>query len=115
MEHRDVFFLESIVEYCDRIFLALREYDIDEQKFYSNQLLQDMLAFSIIQIGENAVELSDTFTSSHPEIEWNKIIGFRNNIVHDYGDFIPEILWEAIHTKVPELRKYCASIIGLDA
>ena len=112
MEHKDVFFLESIVEYCNRIFSAIDKFDIDEKKFYSDQHLQDMLAFSIIQIGENAAELSDSFTNSHKEIEWGKIIGFRNTIVHDYGDFVPEILWDAIHSKIPGLRDYCAKAIG---
>ena len=111
MEHRDVFFLESIIEYCDHIYDALRKFSIDEEKYYSDKHLQDMLAFSIIQIGENAAQLSNTFTDTHQEIEWGKIVAFRNNIVHDYGEFIPEILWEAIHTDVPELRAYCAKLI----
>lgn len=112
MEPKDVFFLESIVIYCDRILSAIKKFNITEEKFYSDEHLQDMLAFSVIQIGENAVELSEKFTNSHKEIEWRKIIGFRNNIVHDYGDFIPAILWEAIQSKIPELRDYCAKIIN---
>ncbi len=114
MEHRDVFFLQSIIEYCDRIFDAINKFSIDETKFYDDEHIQDMLAFSIIQIGENAAQLSSKFVETHKDIEWRKIVGFRNTIVHDYGDFVPEILWEAIKNNVPELRAYCAKIIGMD-
>lgn len=112
MEHKDVFVLETIRDYCDRIFAELQAFNIDEQTFYANPYLQDMLAFAVIQIGENANDLSDGFVTSHPEIEWAKIVGFRNNIVHDYGDFIPEILWSAVQTKIPELREFCVAQIG---
>ncbi|MBR1801708.1 DUF86 domain-containing protein [Candidatus Saccharibacteria bacterium] len=63
------------------------------------------------QIGESANSLSTTFIESHPDIKWRKIIGFRNLIVHNYGSFVPEILWDAIERNIPELHDYCAKII----
>ncbi|MBR0488161.1 DUF86 domain-containing protein [Candidatus Saccharibacteria bacterium] len=47
-------------------------------------------------------------------IDWHRIIAFRNLIVHDYGSFVPEILWDAIQTNVPELRNYCATQINAE-
>lgn len=112
MERKDIFTLEAIAYYCNRILSAIKEFNIDEQTFCKNPYYQDMLAFSMIQIGENAHDLSDEFTSLHREIEWNKIVGFRNNIVHDYGAFIPQILWDAIQSKIPELRDFCTKQIN---
>ena len=48
-------------------------------------------------IGEAAAKISPGFKTAHPEIPWDKIIGLRHRIVHDY----PRI----------ELPKICA-ILG---
>lgn len=112
MEPRDTFVLDNIVMYCDRISSAKEKYDITKERFLSDENLQDMLAFCMIQIGENAKDLSVKFTESHNEIEWHKIVSFRNLIVHNYGSFIPEILWDAVESNIPELRNFCALQIG---
>ena len=111
MEHRGVFILETIIEYCDRIAAAIDKYSISKERFLNDQNLQDMLAFCIIQIGESAHDLSGEFVKNHPGIEWRKIIGFRNTIVHNYGSFVPEILWDAIEKNIPELKEYCSQTI----
>ncbi len=36
-------------------------------------------------IGEAANRLPENFKANHPDIEWNRIRGFRNRIVHDYS------------------------------
>jgi len=35
-------------------------------------------------IGEAANNLSDEFRDQHPSVDWHRIRGFRNRIVHDY-------------------------------
>jgi len=38
-------------------------------------------------IGEASLRLDEDFRFEHPQIEWKKLRGFRNRIVHDYfGD-----------------------------
>lgn len=36
-------------------------------------------------IGEAANRLPEDFKDDHPEVEWHRIRGFRNRIVHDYS------------------------------
>lgn len=112
MNPKDVFILDTIVVYCDRIFSAVERYDITKERFLADEHLQDMLAFCMIQIGEYAKDLSAEFVNLHGEIDWHKIVSFRNLIVHNYGSFIPEILWDAIETNIPTLREFCAAQIG---
>lgn len=52
-------------------------------------------------IGEAANRLPETFRAHHSEIDWRKIIGLRNRIVHDYFSIDVEILWEIIQTDLP--------------
>ena len=40
----------------------------------------------------------------YTEIEWRKIIGLRNRIVHDYFNIDVEIVWEIIQKDLPNLK-----------
>jgi uncharacterized protein with HEPN domain len=60
-------------------------------------------------IGEAANNLSDDFKDLHPQIDWHKIRGFRNRIVHDYAGVDLNIVWVIITDFLPgmidEIRK----------
>jgi len=53
---------------------------------------------------EAANRLPEDFRAQHPEIEWRKIIGLRNRIVHDYFNIDVEIVWEIIQKDLPNLK-----------
>lgn len=114
MEHKDVFLLETIVEFCDRIINNTDSPDMTCDFFENNLDLIDQCAFRIEQIGENAKDLSDVFKDNSPEIEWGKIVAFRNIIAHAYGTVNAKILWDIVRNDIPELRKFCAEKIGIE-
>ncbi len=45
-------------------------------------------------IGEAANRLPEDFKDSHSQIDWYRIRGFRNRIVHDYMGIDFGIVWE---------------------
>ena len=112
MEHRDVFLIEVIIDFCDRIIKSLQSPQISYEEFFSNLDLIDVSSFRVLQIGENVNNLSDRFKDAHPEIPWHKIAGLRNLVAHEYGDIEPEKLWQTITTDIPVLRDFCAEQIG---
>jgi uncharacterized protein with HEPN domain len=61
-------------------------------------------------IGEAANRLTESFKAQHPEIEWHKIRGFRNRIVHDYIDIDYEVVWQIKITYLPVLIKQLKDI-----
>ncbi|WP_323755346.1 DUF86 domain-containing protein [Roseivirga sp.] len=54
-------------------------------------------------IGEAANRIEDDFKSLNPQIEWTKMRGFRNRIVHDYFGIDLEIVWSIIQDDIEEL------------
>lgn len=54
-------------------------------------------------IGEAAANVSPEKQNQYPQIEWRKIIGMRNRIVHAYFDIDMEIVWETINQDIPVL------------
>ena len=45
-------------------------------------------------IGEAANRLPEEFKEAQPQIDWHRIRGFRNRIVHDYMGIDFEIVWD---------------------
>ena len=111
MEHRDVFLLECISDYCNRTVETLARLDNDYDKFASDEDVQEVCAFRALQIGELVSVLSDTFKNSHPEIPWHEIVGLRNMLVHDYGKIETKRMWDTITSDFPALNDFCKSQI----
>ena len=63
-------------------------------------------------IGEAASRLPKEFRDSHPEIEWEDIIGFRNIAVHAYFAVEWSIVWVAATQEAPELRRKISGILA---
>ncbi len=54
-------------------------------------------------IGEAANRLPENFKDNHPQIEWFRIRGFRNRIVHDYMGIDYQIIWTIIENNLDQL------------
>lgn len=54
-------------------------------------------------IGEGAKRIPEEYKLLHSDVEWRRIIGFRNRIIHEYFDIDYSIMWEIIEGYLPEL------------
>jgi len=55
-------------------------------------------------IGEAANNVTEPFKEIYSEIEWCKIIGLRNLLVHEYFGIDEEIIWGIIKKDIPKLH-----------
>ena len=62
-------------------------------------------------IGEAANRVDTDFRDSNPEIEWKRIRGFRNRIVHDYFGIDYEIVWQIIDEYLDELIGWLETLV----
>jgi uncharacterized protein with HEPN domain len=59
-------------------------------------------------MAESTTRLSGSIKSQAPHIEWHKIKGFRNVLVHDYlGDVDPVVVRGVITRYLPLLETFC--------
>lgn len=63
--------------------------------------LQLALVKLIEIMGEAASRLSDEARRSIPAVPWDKMIGMRHRLVHDYGNIDYEIVWAVVANDVP--------------
>lgn len=72
--------------------------------FDHDELLQGWFVRHLQIIGEAARAVPGDVRALAPEIEWPKIIGMRNVLVHGYFDIDVDIVWEAASRDAPALK-----------
>src|SRR5262245_30813510 len=77
---------------------------LDHDTFIKDDKTIDSVVRNLEIIGEAANRLPEDFRTQHPEVEWRKIVGLRNRIVHDYFNIDVEIVWEIIQKDLPNLK-----------
>jgi uncharacterized protein with HEPN domain len=63
-------------------------------------------------IGEAANRIPDEIKEKFNNVNWHRIRGFRNRIVHDYMGVDLEIIWEIIEKNLDELKVQIEEIIN---
>lgn len=63
-------------------------------------------------IGEAANRLPEEFKDNFPEIDWHRIRGFRNRIVHDYFGIDYSIVWLIKETFLPGMISLLQQIVS---
>lgn len=70
----------------------------------ASHLIQDAVLRNLHTMSESTQRLPDTLKAARPEIEWDRIAGFRNVLVHDYLGIDLEKIWEIIRSDLPDLK-----------
>ncbi len=104
----DQYYVKKIMEFIN---FAISHLDsISCQQFESNDVLQNAIMFTFIQISENTNKLSDEFKTNHSNIPWNQIRGLRNIIVHNYEIVDGYIVYDTVKNGLPEFKELLLSI-----
>ena len=94
--------IEDILESAEKIQkytagMTFEQFTLDDKT-------ADAVARNFEIIGEAANRLPDGFKAQYSNIDWNRIRGFRNRIVHDYFGIDYSIVWKIVETYLPELK-----------
>ncbi|MEW6381836.1 MAG: HepT-like ribonuclease domain-containing protein [bacterium] len=81
------------------------------EDFISHELLKRGCTRSLEIIGEAVKSLSHDFKKRYTDIQWKKIAGMRDKIIHYYFGVNWDIVWDAIQDKIPELKEKIEKII----
>jgi uncharacterized protein with HEPN domain len=100
----------NILEACKKIGHISKKFN-NYQEFESDPISFDASLMNFIVIGEMANKLSIDFRNRNLNIEWAKIISFRNFIAHEYFGIDSEEVWEIIKRDIPGLTKEISDLI----
>ena len=110
MAQDDVVYLRHILDAIDRIETYLQ--GVDEEKFFSDNLIQDGVIRQLEIVGEATKRLSKELRKGTRHIPWVDIAGMRDKLIHDYlGVDIAQVWYTAVED-IPKLKVEVADTIN---
>ena len=104
-------YLLDIVEACAAIESALSGRDIGAYR--ANRLVRSAVEREFILIGEAVASLVKLEPDLSERISHaRRIIGFRNQLAHDYAAINDTVVWATATGEVPILREECQAILA---
>ncbi len=95
--------LHDIIENINAILLFTE--GMDWEQFSEDLKTQYAVDRSFEIIGEATRQLPQEFMQRHDQIEWNKMIAFRNLLIHEYFRVERAIEWNIIQHTLPDLKE----------
>ncbi len=93
--------IEDIIESASKILVYTE--NLSFEQFTEDSKTIDAVIRNFEIIGEAANRLPENFKDQHPAVDWHRIRGFRNRIVHDYFGIDYSIVWEIKESFLPTL------------
>ena len=87
---------------------------LTEESFLKDEKTIDAVIRNFSVIGEAASKLSVKFRKESPRIPWDKMIGMRNFVVHEYFGVSPHLLWATIQKDLPKLEILLEPLLALN-
>lgn len=101
MSKRDsMLLIEDILESSNKIIEYTK--DLSFEQFISDNKTIDAVIRNFEIIGEAANRLPEQFKNYNSSIDWNRIRGFRNRIVHNYFGIDHSIVWQIKEKYLPK-------------
>ena len=94
--------LDDILSATERILGYVA--GMSESEFVADLRTQDAVIRNLEVIGEAVKKLPDSHRSAAPEVDWRKIAGLRDILIHAYFNVDVRLVWEIATERVPELR-----------
>jgi len=83
----------------------------DYESFLADPILQRAFVRSLEVIGEASKKLLQHIRALQSDVEWRKMTGMRDRLIHDYFGVDYTIVWDVVANKLPDLRKKLQALL----
>jgi len=96
-------FLDDILEAVGKIEEYTR--GMSKEEFSRDSRTRDAVVRNLEIIGEAVKQLPEEVRARQADVEWKKIGGLRDILIHRYFGIDAEIIWDILANKLPLLKQ----------
>ncbi len=112
MKKDELIYLNHILDCIDKI--QNYTFEINKDEFLAKPIIQDAVIRNLEIIGEATKHLTQEFRSKYPKIEWKKIAGMRDKLIHDYIGVDILAVWGVVEEIIPKFHGQILEIIEIE-
>lgn len=102
-------YLTDILESIEKIEDYAKNVSFEDLS--SDEMRKDAIIRNLMIIGEAAKNIPKDIRSKSTEIEWEKISGLRDILIHQYFGADLDTLWDVIRNNLPTLKRNVQALI----
>ena len=108
MKH-DKVYLQHILDEIE--FIQKIVANLTYESFIESEVYTRAFSRSIEIIGEAVKNLSQSFRDENSDIDWKKISGMRDKVIHQYFSVDYDLIWDAVKNKFPAIKQRIKNIL----
>ena len=85
---------------------------ISQEEFFRNKEKQYAVLRALEIIGEATKNLSSALKNIYPDVNWRKIAGMRDKLIHAYFGVDLPLVWDTIKIDIPQLEEQAKKILA---
>ena len=101
--HNDAPYIKHILDSINDIEESIKS--LTKQQFKKNKDVKDATIRRLEVIGEAVKNISGKTKRKYSEIEWVKIAGTRDILIHKYFGVDADIVWNIVKKDLPDLKR----------
>ena len=110
---RDLLYLLRMLNHIELCSYFTKDVCVEDDLIKNHYEKFHLATSQLIQLAENVNKTSEELKTTYREIDWQKIKGFRNIIVHEYINVDSDIFFEIIKIELPILKEQISYIINI--
>ncbi|MBL8090865.1 MAG: DUF86 domain-containing protein [Anaerolineales bacterium] len=109
MSRDESLYLEDIIECCEKVLRFTK--GMTFKQFVHDEVHFDAVLRNLGIVGEAVKHIPESTREKYPNVNWKKIAGFRDVVVHNYFGVSDEIVWDIVENMVPPLLEQAKKIL----
>jgi len=93
-------------------YLSGESSNLSFEEFAPDETLKRAFVRSLEIIGEAVKNIPDSVRQKYPAIDWRKIAGMRDKLIHAYFGVNYHLIWSVVQNELPDLEEQIQKILS---